>query len=99
MNTLEILVLSLCLMGFWVCYEVINGLYGKRIKAKVSAHIDKQNAIKIWEQNQLDIKLNFAKSQEIEHIEVEEVEEYRPAWNVRYNENQTNYDTKLIELK
>lgn len=98
MNTLEILVLSLCIMGFWVCYEVINGLYGAKIKARMQEQADKNKAIKIWEQNQLDIKLRFAKSQEVQEVEVEVVEDYRPAWNVRYNESQTKYDTQLIDI-
>ena len=97
--SLEILILTLCTLGFWVVFEVIKGTYGEKIKAKLAEHVDKHNAIKIWDGHQMEIKLNFAKSQEIEHVEVEVVEDkdkpQRWDWEVR-NEYE-KYSTKLIK--
>ena len=95
--SLELLVFILCALGFRVVYECIRYKYGARIKAMIEDHKDEKKALKVWDKNQMDIKLKFAKSQEVQEVEAEEIE-YNPSrfeWEV-YNEYE-NYKTKLIE--
>ena len=97
--SLEILILTLCTLGFWVVFEVIKGTYGEKIKAKFTEHVDKHNAIKIWKKNDTDKKVKAMKSQEIEHVEVEVVEDKdKPQrWNWEVRNEYEKYSTKLIE--
>jgi len=95
--SLELLVFILCVMSFRVVYECIRYKYGARIKARIAHRLDVIEAERNYERIQIENKLKLLEASKVIECEVEVLEEYRPAWNVRYNERQTDYETKLIK--